>query len=161
MVGKLKNFWALLLIILLNSCAVNTSPDISVNYTLSRRAAIHAWTKVFGGVSTPCIWYVKQFEEHERYNIDKHCGMGMEGCIDGYDIFILDWITPEEKLETGVHEYIHLISQCQNLGDDDPNHSRKKLWICNFEEKSVEAIGFDRVIDLYYKKIDKDNLNSD
>jgi hypothetical protein len=144
--------------------------DISVNYKFARRAAIHAWTEVYGSVSLVCIWQAKRTEEHERSKkaIGRLCGTGDNknaGCTRTYDqfsaqfvdakIYILEDLEPEQKLWTAVHEYVHILGNCQSW-DQDQRHERKKWWIDNSGNKSIEAIARKKATSLYYKSLDEE-----
>lgn len=165
-------FFYLMLALFLSSCYVNMGTDISVKYRLARRAAIHAWTKVYGDVSPVCIWQAKRAEEHERSEkgLKKFCNSDKAGCVRTYDqfsaqfmdaqIYILKDLLPEQKLVTAVHEYIHVLGNCQSF-DQDKNHDRKKWWMVNSGMKSIEAIGMIRVIELYEKDEELDDYEQD
>ena len=142
------------ILVLFASCALNTDADISVNYILSRQAAIHAWGEVYGSVNPICVRYAKLYEVHERDNVGRFCVHDTAtGCTDTGTLMM--WIkyreTPDGNpdviamLKTGVHEYIHVIGLCQRA-QPDGGHNRKRSWS---SPDSVLEIGQRNVIELY------------
>lgn len=110
--------------VLLNSCTNPT--DVSAGYENARRAAIDAWEEVIGPVSDKCYNRTKNAIVVESKYFPESCIPGGKyiGCTFpikdvalGDDmIFLLETRTELQKLDTAVHEFIHLLDVCMNGG---------------------------------------------
>jgi hypothetical protein len=136
--------------LLFGGCAVPTGEDYSVDYENARRATIEAWEEVIGRVSDRCydrsvdamVTEAGYFPEScisptgnyvGCYMATEHLGIG------GDMIYILETRTDKQKLDTAVHEYIHLLATCEFI-NPDPFHEDKRFWD-DFGSDTVEAHG--------------------
>lgn len=121
--------YIMIFIILLTSC---TSPmDVSIDYENARRATIDAWEEVIGRVSDECydrsvdaiIAEESKFPEScippDDFGNYIGCYLATEKFgIGGDIIYILPSRTELQKQDTAVHEFIHLLSNCE-FGDNN------------------------------------------
>ncbi len=141
-----------LLCILCSSCYVNVGTDISAPYYLSKEAAIKAWGETQRSINPFCDWYTDQIEEHERDKptIIKLC-KGSLGCFSGTNIYIWEEFTTKEKLVVAIHEYIHVISNCEYF-EQDPTHSTYSFWKEHSGIKSTEYIAKEDVLERFHRE---------
>lgn len=169
----------ILLFIVLLGCTIPV--DKSADYENARRATVDAWEEVIGPVSDECYSRSKNAIVTESGNFPEGCippktfGKYI-GCyletdklgIGGDMIYILDSRTDLQKMDTAVHEFIHLLSNCEfgkgksidvvlltwcvanYLGEDVPDecanipgdyfHLDERLWD-KYGTNTVEAVG--------------------
>ena len=128
--------------------------DVSADYEPARRAAVTAWEELIGPVSDGCYKRAADAIVTESGYFPDSCmvppemtGLKYIGCympvkeLDLGDdmIFLLDSRTALQKMDTAVHEYIHLLSMCE-LGNPDPFHEDERLWD-RYGTNTVEALG--------------------
>ena len=62
------------------------------------------------------------------------------GCTKGLQVYIDEDLDPIERVDTSVHEWIHVLSRCVDKDVQmDRDHAMPGLWTRNDGQKSVEA----------------------
>ena len=136
-----------LLIALLTSCSM--AVEDPADYEAARRATIDAWEQVVGVVSDVCYQMTKDttIEEVDEIEIkDMSHVIGRTKIIRNEDnevvqtqMIILESRLESRKMDTAVHEYIHILDVCIN-DNEDKYHMKSKLWI-DYGPDTVEAVG--------------------
>lgn len=163
---------------MLSGC-VNPTEDKAADYENARRAAIDAWEELIGRVSDECYDRSTDAMIMESGKFPESCIPTIKGkyigCylatddygIGGDMIYLLESRTTLQKLDTAVHEYIHLLSNCESthvldllllsecladfLDDKEPDeecveipgdyfHLDERLWD-DYGSDTVEAVG--------------------
>ena len=135
-----------LLIVLMTGCSM--AVDDPADYEGARQATVEAWELVIGVVGTVCyqmtmdtiITEVDVLEIKDKSHVIGRTDIiRVDGEIVQTQISILASRPESRKMDTAVHEYIHVLDACIN-GKDDVNHMKHKLWI-DYGADTVEAVG--------------------
>ena len=130
-------------ILLLSACAIETVPEEPADYNKARRVTVDAWEEVFGDVSQECAKYAKSFLVVEVNDIkereDQHGTVIGRTFLPAKQVHILIDRDTWQKEDTAVHEYAHILADCE-LGDPDAGHMNHRLW-SDYGTETVEAIG--------------------
>lgn len=146
--GIITAITAAIVVSLLTSGCSFSEGDYEVEYGASMVAAIEAWEDVIGPVSDECHDRAVGARVIEADYFPDSCipGKPYVGCYEPTDligigdtIYIYYDRSNRKKALTGVHEYIHLLSRCEQ-GYLDALHLDEKLWE-DYGDDTVEAVG--------------------
>ena len=142
-----------IIIVLVESCINETGRPYRSDYDDAMESTIDAWEEIISPVSDKCELLAQQTfltevtdfpdicqpENDESVVVGCYISMYSDETILISYIFILHDRGEDDKAATAVHEYTHLISECE-LGDSQIDHDDERMW-SRYGEETVESKG--------------------